>query len=326
MDAGVQLTIVDDSEDWLVVTNGTDLLFLPTNNLSDCEDNVYNPNIVIFAVQTPMNCIIILSAVCIIFLHLCLKDLRNEFGVLVVIMCFFVVLTNVAVIVHGWYQFIHKVNNMGNICAVIVYTRLTFAFCYHSTVITIYLHFAYLMYNTYKLRAVGPNLNGKLICKYIAFIVLLTTTCMSLLITCDAMSNRTAFVTVDGYCVNKVDDNTNVFSWVFLVTLLFLIAAQTIMFSIGMILYFVVSRDFCAFKTTDVRVCLALISTSGLHAVLFVIFYFVINLDHSTSKLFTTIGALVEQLILLMMLLKKAVTSNSSQNRSCKKSRVYACM
>ena len=80
-----QLTIVEDDGDWMVINNGTTHLLqnLLTTNVTDCK--VYNPSIALYAVLTVIECIIILSAACIIALHLCLKSLRNDFGVLVMI-------------------------------------------------------------------------------------------------------------------------------------------------------------------------------------------------------------------------------------------------
>ena len=319
-DPSTQLIIVDDTGDWLVANNGTDLLLFSTN-VSDCEDDDYNPNVVIYVVQVSMSCIVILSASCTIILHLCLKDLHNEFGLLVAIMCFFVLLTNLTTLVHSKYQFINKVNDLGYICAVLVYTKLSFIFFYHSTIITIYFHFAYLMYNTYKLRSFGPNLNKKLICKYVTFIVLLTIICTSLVTTCDVMSGRTAFDTVNGHCAIDVNviDIRNISSWLIPMLLLLIAVTQLIIFGLGIILYFVVSRDLCTLKTTDVKVCITLVSTSGLQAILFVVSFLLIK-NHSTSipVLFTTVGVLVEQLVLLMMLIKKAVVSSSAEKKQSK--------
>ena len=137
-DYKIQLTILEDNGDWIVINNGTtDLLLLPTN-VTDCE--VYNPSIVLYAVQTVIECIIILSATSTITLHLCLKSLRNDFGVLVMMMCFFVIVMRIIILAQYQYQYIHKVKNQGCICVVVIYIRLIFVILYHSTVIDIYFH------------------------------------------------------------------------------------------------------------------------------------------------------------------------------------------
>ena len=101
---------------------------------------------------------------------------------------------------------------------------------------------------------------------------------MSLIITSDVMLNRNAFVTKDGYCATDIEDNTKRSSLQIVIALLFLIiSVQMIMFGLGMIMYFLVSRDFCALKTTDVKACSTLVSTSGLHLVLFLFSFILIR-------------------------------------------------
>ena len=173
--------------------------------------------------------------------------------------------------VYNRYQFTHKVDESGSVCAVIVYVRVVFAVVYHATVMTIFFHFTYLMYNTYKLRSVGPDLNTKLICKYITFIITVTIICAVLLIPYDVTVSRNAFTTTGGYCASEYED-TNKGSWLLLlVALLAALVVQVLMFGLGLILYFLVSRNLCELRSIDIGVCLLLLSTSGLGAVLFVI-------------------------------------------------------
>ena len=142
-DSKTQLMIVEDDGDWIVINNGTKDLLLLSTNITDCE--VYNPSIVLYTLLTVIECIIILSAASTITLHFCLNSLRNDFGVLVMIMCFFVILTRVVMLARYQYQFTHKANKQGYICAVMIYTKLIFVFFYRSTVITIHYHFTFLM-------------------------------------------------------------------------------------------------------------------------------------------------------------------------------------
>ena len=228
-DSKTQLTIVEDDGDWIVINNGTTDLCLLSTNITDCE--VYNPSIVLYAVQTVIDCIIIISAASTITLHLCLKSLRNDFGVLVMMMCFFVILMRVVTLTRYQYQFTHKVNDQRYICAVMIYAKLIFVFFYHSTVITIYFYFTFLMYNTHKLKAVKSDVNTKLLCKYFAFIILLTICIMSPIITRDVMFT---FDTDGGYCAITVEDNTT--SHIVSILIILVVLAQMAMFGIGMIL------------------------------------------------------------------------------------------
>ena len=68
------LIIINGTGDWLVVTNGSNLFVFPSN-ASDCEDDVYNPNIMVYAVKTFIHSINFLLVTCIIVLHFWFKEL-----------------------------------------------------------------------------------------------------------------------------------------------------------------------------------------------------------------------------------------------------------
>ena len=308
------LTIVNDTGEWLVASDGNDFFILTTNG-SRCEDDNYNPNIIIYAVKTVMNCIIFISAACTIALHLYLRNLRTEFGVLVIIVCFFVLVLYVATFIHNRYQFTHEVNDNGSICAVFVYVKGILVFFYHSTVITIFFHFTYLMYSTLKLRSKKPNFDIHLTCKYIAVIISLTTVCALIIMPYDIVVSRNAFATKNGYCAIDFEDNSEGSLFILVILLSLAIAVQLVLFAFGMILYLLVTRNSCEFKTIDFKVCLALISTSGLNTVLFLTSYFLVQ-STGIPFLLSSVGTLVEQLILLIISsvkVTRAVTSNSTQ-------------
>ena len=174
-DIKAQLKIVEDDGDWIVINNGTTDLLLLSTNVTDCE--IYSPNIIVYAAQIIIDCIIILAAACTIILHLFFKTLQNDFGVLVMTMSFFVLMLHICTLTLNQYQFVYKLNDRGFICAVLEHSRITLLIVYHTTTIMIHFHFAFLMYNTYKLRP--PDINASLLCKYFTFICLLTTSIMS---------------------------------------------------------------------------------------------------------------------------------------------------
>ena len=322
-DSKAQLTILQDDGDWIVINNGTTDLLLFCTNVTDCE--IHNPNIFVYAAQMVVDSVIILLAACTIILHLCLKTLRNDFGVLVVTMCCSVLILHAFTLALNPYKFVYKVNDKGYICAVMQYTRLIFSFIYFTTMITIHFHFALLVYNTHKLRAIKSDINVSLLCKYFSFIILLTMSVMSSIITSDVVLTRTFFATEEGYCAVKVnEDNT---TKILTVLALLVFVVQVIMFGIGMILYLMVSRSFCELKRADVKVFLALVSTTGLSGILFVVSLFLIN-DRSTSipLLLRSIGTVAEQLLLSITLSKKAIISSSEEIRSWKNSCLHGCV
>ena len=120
--AQLQLTIVEDDGDWIVINNGTTDLLLLSTNVTDCE--IYSPNIIVYAAQIIIDCIIILAAACTIILHLFFKTLQNDFGVLVMTMSFFVVMLHICTLTLNQYQFVYKVNDRGFICAVLEHSRM----------------------------------------------------------------------------------------------------------------------------------------------------------------------------------------------------------
>ena len=291
--------------------DGTEL----TTNGSDCEDDIYNPDIVVYAVKTTINCVTLLLAAGTISLHLYFRNLQTVFGILVTILCFFLVTGYVVMFVHNRYQYTHKVNDSNGVCAMLVYVRITLNLLYHSTVVTVYFHFTNLMYNTYKVRSVPSKFDVRLLFKYVTFIISLTSLCGLLILPYDLSVTRNAFATVNGYCEIEFEGHIIESFYIYIALLSLVIAAQMITFSLGMILYFLINKNFCEFKTTNIRVCLALISTSGLNTVLFLVSY---PLSGSTNIpiLLSSIATLTEQFVLLMIFstsakVKNAVTSNS---------------
>jgi len=141
------LTIINDTGDWLVATNNIDK-FVISINISDCEDDVYNPDIVIYAIQTSIYAINFLLATCIIVLNMYLTEMRTVFGVLITMLCLFLNVDHVVTFVHNRYQFTNKVNHNDDICAALVYMRAILTFLYHCIKFTVLFHFTYLMYNS----------------------------------------------------------------------------------------------------------------------------------------------------------------------------------
>ena len=155
-----QLVIVDDTDDYFVATDGINFFEIPNNvTVMECEDDFYSPKHVIYSIQTIMGCIILLMTLSTIALHLYFKELQNEFSILVIVLCSTLLFGYTSKFVYNRYQFTHKVNDNGTVCALLLYIRLTLGLFYHTTVMT----FSYLMYNTCKLRTIGPKLNTKLI-------------------------------------------------------------------------------------------------------------------------------------------------------------------
>jgi len=292
---GTLLDIVNDTGDWLLLTDGTTLLMCPTNG-SYCEDD-YKPDIVLYAVQTSIYCINFLFASCTIALHLYFKDLQTEFGVLIIMFCFFLNMDHMIAFVHNRYQFTHRVDE-STVCAMFVYLRGITNFLDHSIKCTILIHFTYLMYNSYRAQSASSRLNKVLICKYVILICLLTTIFSTMIIPYDVVVARDAFKTDRGYCAIGFVDGTAAI--IFIVQLAFLSVMELVTFSAGMIFYFLVSKRCCEFKTSDIRVSFVLVTTAGITRVSFLAGY---ALSHSFGYAFlaSSVATTLEQAVLFII-------------------------
>ena len=267
------LFVINDTGSWLMVTNGSNLFMIMFSiNKSNCEDpdGTYNPNIAIYAVQTSIHAIMILVTTCVIVLHLYFKELQTVFGILIILFCIFNNVYFLVTFVHNRYQFTHKVNDSGEVCAVLLYLRGILNSLAQFTRLTILFQFAYLMYNAYKVRSGTDN---KMILKYAIFIISITTMYSVMVISYDMAATKTAFRTYNGYCAAKFHSEGASFA-ILIIQLVSILIMQTVVFAIGMVLYYLVNKRCCEFRSSDTRVCLTLGSTAGLNTFLLVVVQF----------------------------------------------------
>jgi len=264
------LIVINDTGSWLVVTNGSNLFMVMFSlNKSNCEDpeSTYNPYIAIYAIQTSIHAIIILVTTCVIVLHLYFKELQTVSGILIILFCIFVIVYFLITLVHNRYQFTHKVNDSGEVCAVLLYLRGILNSLAQFTRLTILFQFAYLMYNAYKVRSGTDN---KMILKYIIFIISMTIIYSVMVISYDIAVTKTAFSTYNGYCATKFHTEDASFA-ILIIQLISILVMQMAVFTVGMVLYCLVNKRCCEFRSTDTRVCLTLGSTAGLNTFLLVV-------------------------------------------------------
>ena len=293
------LKVTNDTGDWLVATDGIDYFVLHANR-SVCYDDMYNPNMVIYAVLTSVYCFMFLLATCTIALHLYFKELQTVFGILITMYCLVLNIDNVITFVHNRYQYTHKINDNAGVCAMFVYVRGTLAFLYHSIKFTVLFHFTYLMYNGYRMRSGGVRFDKKLMCKYFTFMISLTTIHVMVVLPYDLAVARDAFKTKGGYCEVNFVDGTSVYIFIAQLTLIFVVEMTT--FCVGIVFYFLVCKRCCDFSSSDLRVSLTLVSTSGLNRILFLMPYMFIG-SGGITFVTASIGTCTEQLILLIIFL-----------------------
>ena len=313
VDSDELLTIINNTGDWLLVFTEDNDGFVIASNISDCEDDVYNPDIVIYAIQTSIYAINFSLASCTIALHLYFKEMQTVFGILITMFCVILNIDHVVTFVHNRYQFTHKVAS-GEICAMFVYMRGILTFLYFSTKFTVLFHFTYLMYNSYRVRTVSKKFDTKLMTKYIIFITSLTTVYTMVSIPYDLAVTRGAYDTEGSYCaVNFLDSGTSIVIFITQLSLIFVV--QLITFGVGIFFYFLVTKNFCNWRSSDVRVSFILVSTAGLNALLFLISYSVSGGSSGITFVASSIGTFAEQSVLLIIFVtskkvKKAVTNS----------------
>ena len=295
---GTLLDIINDTGDWLLSTDGTTLFMCPTNG-SYCEDDDYKPDIVLYAVQTSIYCINFVFASCTIALHLCFKDLRTVFGVLITMFCFFLNVYYLITFVYNRFQFTHTMDTSA-VCATFVYLRGILTFLHHSIKFTILFHFTYLMYNSYRAKSGGPRLDKALMCKYVVFICSLTILYTLVVLPYDIAVARNAFKTEGGYCAVSFIDGTAFLIYISQLTLLSVV--ELITFGIGIMFYFLVSKHCCEFKTSDIRVSIILISTAGINRISFLL-CLVLSSSTGYALLASSVITMLEQFILFVIFL-----------------------
>jgi len=163
------------------------------------------------------------------------------------------------------------------------------------------------------MRSDGKRLDGKLMIKYIIFIISLTTIYTMVVIPYDLAVTRAAFDTEGGYCaINFLDDGTSVAIFIAQLSLIFVI--ELITFGIGILFYFLVSKHFCDFKSSDIRVCFILVSSAGVNTLFFLVSYSVSGGSSGITFVASSIGTFVEQSVLLIIFLtsKKVKSAFSS--------------
>jgi len=293
------LMIVNDTGDWLLVTNGSNLFMLPSNG-SGCEGDTYNPEIIVYAIQTSIYAVIFLVTTCIIGLHLYVKELQTVFGVLTILLCFFFSADNVISFVHNRYQFTHKVNS-GAVCAVFIYTRGILNFLSQFTKLTILFQFTYLMHNTYRVRPARFCTDKKSVLKYVIFIISMATIYSLISMSFDLAGPRTAFSKDNRHCAIEfhIEDASFV---ILIIQLTSIFVMQVVLFAIGIVLYYLVNERFCRLRSKGTRVCLTLGSTTGLNTFL-VLVVVLTDSGGDITFLISSIGTCIQMSILLIIFL-----------------------
>ena len=298
-----QLNIIDSNEGVILATavgNNTIIFIAPLNG-SRCMDrnNEDDRQLIttIYIIRMIILSLTILLAIANITLHLVVKDLLTISGILVLMLC-----TNVTVFTILAMGIITN-NYNGDItvtCVVLINFSYALAFFYQATKLSILYHFAYLMYQSYRLKQKQEESIKTRILKYVIFIIGSSVVCFLLALAIDVAVNGSIYSDKERYCLVE-HDYTFLFVTVVHGIIGMFIILHCIAFAVGLKLYFLVSKK-CAMKSIDFRVTTALVATVGINAVLLIILT-IAEVPQSIRNTPVNGGTLLEQLVLVILFL-----------------------
>ena len=192
-----EVKIINNTGDWIMAGNNINLFMAPANgtnctsttsSVAPHSDTIYIFRIVIYVATT----LLILANIA---LHIFIKELQTISGVLIVLLCTFILLLTVLLLVRNALAG----QRDSELCAVLFYAKSFLYFLYDTSKLSMLIHFNYLMYHSYKASKVILRTKSILF-KYVTFIVILSIIFSATFILVDIFVSRTAFKTIHGRC------------------------------------------------------------------------------------------------------------------------------
>ena len=305
LDTTILLNINDSTDDVIMavaVTEHTAVIFTAPANGSRCRDNNRDSDTnelvmttALYVIQMIAYSFTLLIAIGNITVHLLVKDLHTVSGILIIVLCVSVIM--ITLIAAGSLTNAY-VNEITLVCVVLINTMFILLFIYQATRLTLLYHFAYLMYQSYRLVSSKEEDKKSKLFKYILFIIVSSTLCYLLAVGVDTAISGTINGDMERYCLSS----DLAFTRMMLVygELGVFVILEYVTFGIGLTLYYLVSRNCCAMKSINLRVTMALCATVGISLVLLVS----LNKARVPVKILipaVTTSTLVEQIILLAL-------------------------
>ena len=311
-DSNVLLNIINNTGDWIMVTNTTNWFIAPSNG-TNCNQEVVTT--VYFIVIIVVHCVTIIPSLANIILHLIVKELLTVSGKLVIALCGTIAVVSLITIVLGIFQLLHLVD--AESCSGFKYATAMVAIAYESIKVNFLFHFVYLMFKSHKISS-NTRKDKTFLYSYFICDAGVTLTCFLVFLVVDRTGNTSVFsVTPDGFC-----DFRNLFhfhsflSYYIIIIVIMFILAETVLFITGIVLYYLVNRNLCMTKGQgNIRVIFTLFSTVGLNSVIHVCLN---QVSHSSGviKLGTSVATCVEQFTLLIIYLTSNKVKSAYDNMS----------
>ena len=306
-DSNVLLNIINNTGDWIMATNTTNVFIAP-NNGTKCIPHLEH-SIVTFSFLVIVGSIIISSSSINIVIHIIIKELHTVAGAMIIVTCASINILFVFQLITAVFQYLHPVHDNVWICAVSKYGVILFLFLYETAKVTYLTHFGCLMYRSYKMVTRGIN-NRTLLRTYFITTVAAALFCTALIIVIDLAGDKSSLaVTSDGYCASFFNNFA-----VTRITLLFLIGItillQVIIFLIAIAFYLMVKKQCCGKGPSDARVSITLMSSIGLNTIL-LISLLLAGVESESTVVASSVATSVEQVTLLLIF----VTYRQAQRR-----------
>ena len=297
-----QLRIIDSSEDEIMakaVGNDSVIFTAPLNGSRCMDDNEDDQlSTTLYIIYMMIYSITILVAIANITLHLIVKDLRTISGMLVIILCSsMIIVISIAI---GVFTNIYA-KNFTVVCAILINCLYELVFVYQATKLSILYQFAYVMYQSYKLKSKKEENIKRGVLKYTTFIIGSSIVCSLLALVIDIEINGKIYSNKERYCFIGYEYDFLYMTVVYGELLVFIIL-QCITFAVGLTLYFLASKKCCAIKSINFRVTMVLVATVGINIILLIILT-VAEAPNNILIPIVTSGTLAEQLILLALCL-----------------------
>ena len=299
--------IINKTEHVIISTTiNSTMIFIALSNGSSCPSSDEDNNGIskgLFTILMVIFVITILVAIANITIHLVFKEMRTMAGVLVMAMCSVMIMVMIVSIIFLTYSFINDGSEDPTACVVFNSILFYLILMYQESKLIIQFKFAYFMYKSYKIQSQDAIDKRRMMIKFVIFGLMLSMLCFLSAILIDLAVTGQFYSKRDSLCFGRqfVDlENVSVFRVVSIAQFALFVIIEIIVFSIGLILYFLVNKSCCKTLSTNFRITIALASTIGVAIILLTILNATETSNKDTIPVVSS-GILMEQLLLFLL-------------------------
>ena len=298
--------IINKTEHVIISTTiNSTVIFIAPSNGSRCHSSDEDNNGIsngLFIILMVIYLITVLIAFANITLHVVFKELRTMAGVLAMAMCSVMIMVMIVSIIFLTYSFINDGIEDPTACVVLTSTLFYLILMYQASKLIIQFQFAYFMYKSYKLQPQDTIDKRCMMMKFVIFGLTLSMLCLLSAIVIDLAVTGQFYSKRNSLCFGRQFDldNISVFRVVSIAEFALFVIIEIIVFSIGLILYFLVNKSCCKTLSTNFRITIALASTIGVAIILLIILNATETSNEDTLPVVSS-GILMEQLLLFLL-------------------------